>query len=235
MSLVSFQVEVLYEDDDLMACNKPAGIVTHGTLDPKRENFYDYVRARFSPEAAKELALHHRLDAQTSGVLIFSKSKRMNRPLQELFRNHQIQKTYVAITHLNDKHFLSTDTFQIKNFLRQSSEKPSKAVAVKSGGKPAMTDFKILFRTAQYWVVQARPLTGRTHQIRTHLAEAGIPLIADELYGGRAQSDIEHFLLHARGLQLRHPIAETQILIEAPYPKTFTRLLGPELVDLSVR
>ncbi|MBX9767038.1 MAG: RluA family pseudouridine synthase, partial [Bdellovibrionales bacterium] len=174
----------------------------------------------------------HRLDAQTSGVLLFSKTKRMNQPLQDLFKNHQILKTYVAITHVGGNQFLASDTFQIKNFLAQNSDKPARAVAVKSGGKPATTDFKILHRAQKYWIIEAKPVTGRTHQIRTHLAEAGIPLIADQLYGGHAQSGIGRFLLHARRLQLTHPLENTLLVIEAPFPHAFHGLVGPDLAFL---
>jgi RluA family pseudouridine synthase len=232
---MSFPLEKLYEDEDLLAYTKPAGLVTHATLDPSRPNFYDIVRAQLPADIAENLALHHRLDAGTSGVMIFSKTQRMNKPLQELFRTHKISKTYLAITHTRKEGAVIDHAMTIKNFLGLSKEKPVRAISVRSGGKPAETQYTILKKEKNLFVVKAVPRTGRTHQIRAHLSQAGIPLVADKLYGGVTLPGFQEFLLHALHLDFVHPFTSEAVTISSPLPDLFTKVLGSNFASEIIR
>ena len=215
--------KILFQDDDLIAFTKPPGIAIHATLDRSRPNFYDTVRGVLPVEVAKGLSLHHRLDVHTSGVVLFSKSERMNHPLQLLFQNRGIRKTYLAVTHALDGGKLE-DRFVMKNHLRMKG-RPAIAVAVTSGGKVAETAFEVLVRGDRFWTIQAEPKTGRTHQIRAHLSQLGLPLISDSLYGGRPTLGVKAFLLHAQSLEFLHPFSQKKIFIESPVPESFRPFL----------
>lgn len=213
--------EVLFEDADLIAVNKPAGLVSQATLDPRRLHLVSWIEKHLGIKAS----LQHRLDKDTSGVIILGKTKRVNGPLTDLFREHQMQKTYWALA--KPKSDDTREDFQVDNHVapvRDAKKKLLRMVEVKSGGWRATTDFRLLNRNAKFDWIEARPLTGRTHQIRIHLAGLKRPIWGDFLYGGKTDQ-FPRLMLHARELKMLHPITKQELRIEAPVPKDFESFL----------
>ncbi len=176
---------VLFEDDFLIAVNKPTRLPTQPTLDEARDNLFAATKRFLVQKTGKPdvyLGLHHRLDRDTSGVVLFTKAKEANAGVGDLFSKRGLEKVYQAIARVNSQFAGSWET---ENYLAKIGKtKGSKFGSVKSGGDYAQTLFKVLRRAGKGILVEARPKTGRTHQIRVHLAENGMPIFGDALYGG---------------------------------------------------
>ncbi len=151
-----------------------------------------------------QVFLHHRLDKDTSGVLLFSKSKMANGPLTEMFREHRFQKRYWALTKAKTE---IPDRWTIENHLtsRKDSSKIMKMFETESGGDFAETHFKLMGSNEHAAWIEAKPITGRTHQIRVHCAHSGIPILGDTLYDG-TDTRVPRLMLHAKSLEFNHPV-----------------------------
>ena len=238
-------IRVLFEDDDMIAVDKPPGLATHATLDPKRdhlsaqvrEHLYAHRRAHLAGrgDASKVyLGEHHRLDRDTSGVIVFAKTERANPGLSRAFKEHLATKSYLALTGA----FTRADArWQTRNFLADDG-KSGRVRAVRSGGKTAITDFELLAHSVTACLVLARPLTGRRHQIRAHLAEHARAILGDPTYfdptvdPGPLAPAAPRLMLHAWKLALPHPISGDPLEIRAPLPADFiavARARGLEL------
>lgn len=228
---------ILHEDDDLLVLSKPPGLLSQPSLDPARRYLAAEAAALLQQlhdlDEPPYLAIHHRLDRDTSGVIVLARSKRANKPLMQAFKQRLAKKTYLALCSGQPR---TSPHFEIENHLspqkRQDGGKkgPSPQVAVFSGGDYAQTSFEILDSNAskEIHLVQANPTTGRRHQIRAHLAEAHLPILADTLYGGSthvANTPIERVMLHAYRLEIPHPISGEVMVFDAPLPPDFEALL----------
>jgi RluA family pseudouridine synthase len=174
------------------------------------------------------LGLHHRLDRDTSGVLLLTKNQKANAGVGALFADKVAQKTYLALAELGTG---CPATWEVKNYLGIVGRvgKANKFGAVRSGGDPAHTTFRELERFHDLTLIEAMPHTGRTHQIRVHLAECGHPILGDEFYGGPAaarlvsgaQLRFPRVMLHATTLAFRHPMTNTELTIQCSPPDDF--------------
>jgi RluA family pseudouridine synthase len=216
--------QVIFEDGDLIVVNKPAGLATQPTLQPAQEHLYAATIAyltRRNPGKLAYVGLHHRLDHDTSGLVVMTKRRSANKGVTDLFRDRRIKKFYVAVT---DPLPWQGDSWQVKNQLGRNPRKHHRFffASVPSGGEPAETHFRVLERLADKTVVQAAPITGRTHQIRVHLSEMGLPIWGDRVYGyGKTDRKAPRLLLHCHRLVFRHPVSGKTLEIEAPLPKEF--------------
>lgn len=226
--------KILYEDEYLIAVNKPPGLPTQPTVDEARENLFAIVkkylvdRAGGSPSQSY-LGLHHRLDRDTSGVILFTKSLEANPGIAAVFANHLAVKTYQALAYV-DTFREAPRNWTVKNYLGRSKigGKKAKYCSVRSGGDFAHTDFRLLEQWERGLWLEARPLTGRTHQIRIHLSENKMPIVGDLTYGGRVQIEnitIPRLMLHAANLTFPHPILKNSVSIESELPGDFSRCL----------
>lgn len=224
------ELTILFRDEQLLAIDKPAGLPAHPTV-AGRNNALDQVTARLREEGrTTPPILLHRLDADTSGVLLFALTPEANRALYRQFVEHGIEKVYLALVV-----GAPPETFAVSNHLKAGVR--GRTVAVSSGGQPALTEFRTLQRHAGFALVEARPRTGRTHQIRAHLAGLGHPLLGDSLYDGPRLVDlpggrqaVRRHLLHARSLSFIHPRSGERMTLEAPLPHDFHALLSnPEV------
>lgn len=235
---------ILYEDEFLIVVDKPSGVPTQPTLDEARINMFaavsTFLDRRDPRTSSRYLGLHHRLDRDTSGVLLFTKSKEANPGIAKIFSTHQALKTYQALVCMTGApggvHNKSSEgSWTIQNYLgklKTSGSKKSKFGGVRSGGDFAKTDFRVLERMKQgqdsvLWV-EAKPQTGRTHQIRVHLSEHGMPILGDLFYGGRKAAgavSAPRIMLHAAQLVFPHPISGKEIKIQSPLPEDFKKCL----------
>lgn len=212
---------ILFEDDYFLAAEKPPGWPSQPTLDKKRPDFFTAFKKQvFEEERCRYLALHHRLDRDTSGVLLFAKTKEANKPLAELFKLHQVQKTYLCLT----QKAKSAETFEVRNYLapqRDPKLKKIKMISVKAGGDSAITFFRRLQEFKRGLLLQAQPKTGRMHQIRVHLAEKDLGIFGDDIYPCAKTPAARRLMLHASRLEFIHPFTKAEIKIESPLPEDF--------------
>lgn len=230
---------ILWEDEALLAINKPPGLLTlPDGYDPNALHVKSLLEPRFG-----DLWIVHRLDREASGVLILGRSAAAHRWLNRQFEQRQVTKIYHAI--VQGEAGWQEKTCQLP--LRVDGDRRHRSVVDGRRGKPAVTDLRVLAVYAGYALLEARPQTGRTHQIRAHLAALGLPLLGDVLYGGTAAlylsqlkpgfhggvrgecALIERCALHACSLQIAHPMSGETLEIHAPYPKDFNaalRMLG---------
>ena len=199
---------IIFRDKWLLAYDKEANIPCQQTPYDGYNNLFAALKRRNSGY----LALHHRLDAPTSGVMLFARDRKANSGLSLMFKQGRIQKTYLAV---------------VKGKPEQESWTCDLPVAKKKGGyhlppdgrgKPARTEFQVLASLEGQTLIQARPLTGRTHQIRLHLTAGGLPIIGDTTYGGYPAPRL---LLHAFSLAFDHPLSGDRVVIETPAPYGF--------------
>jgi RluA family pseudouridine synthase len=215
--------DILFEDAWLVAVCKPAGVPTHETADPRRPHLVGlltrFLSARPAGDADRgevRLGIHQRLDRDTSGVILFTKDRRVDAGLARQFADRAIVKTYHAL-------------------VPRPARLPAREWSVRSAISPrpgleqqAETDFRLLEVLPGGLLVEACPRTGRKHQIRVHLAEGGLPILGDERHGGSdaKTSKARRAMLHAFRLELRHPRTGLPLVIESPWPADFRQALG---------
>jgi len=233
------EASVRYEDEDLLVIEKPAGMPTQPTVDPGRANLFDLVKellkrrkgtlANSTPDPY--VGLHHRLDRDTSGLVLFTKREQANKGVADLFRDHQIEKTYQCVCWIQPGATPVQDEFQIDNFLGKIHHitGKSKYGPVTSGGDRAITDFRVIEKFRDSIWLAAKPKTGRTHQIRVHMAHIGMPLIGDQVYGdtkaARALNTalpeevrLKRQALHAETLAFTHPATSERMSFQSDLP-----------------
>jgi len=202
---------VLFEDEHLLVVDKPAGVNTHAPSPYAGEGIYDWLRHR-EPRWAT-LAILHRLDKETSGVMVFGKTPLANRSLTEQFTAREVHKKYLLLTDRTVKRA----EFTAKSTLARVGEK----YATRPGGEAAETHFHVIETHGGQTLVEAEPYTGRTHQIRVHAAESGFPILGDTLYDG---TEAGRVFLHAAELSFKHP--ETGLECNFKSPVTALHLVG---------
>lgn len=217
---------VLFRDGDLLAVDKPSRLPSHAPY-PGLTGAIEIVSAMLAAEGnASAPVLLHRLDADTTGVLLFALSKTGNRELARQFFERRVEKIYLALVA-----GAPPESFTVCNFLRAGNR--GRTVAAQKGGQRAETAFRTLVRGAGFALVEARPKTGRTHQIRAHLAGEGFPLLGDTLYGGTEvvsvagkRISVGRHLLHALQLSFRHPVTGELSTLTAPLPEDFQSIIS---------
>lgn len=199
----------MWEDEDLIFINKPAGLLSvPGKTEP------DCVEARLRDTHPDALTVH-RLDMATSGVMVFAKNKAAQRHLGLQFERRHLKKTYIAVV---DGH-VEGDEGHIDLPLRADWPNRPLQMVCHEQGRPSQTDWKVLERYEDRTRLELTPLTGRSHQLRVHLLAIGHPILGDEFYAhGHALSASPRLLLHAHTLSLFKPTGGERITIESPVP-----------------
>lgn len=221
-------LEILFEDENVIVLDKPASMVVHPGAGNQSGTLVNALLAYYPPiREVGELerpGVVHRLDKDTSGVLIVSKTEKAYRWLVKQFKSHEVRKTYLALV---DGH-PPTPTGRIEAPVeRDVRTRTRMAVGLRGQGKPAVSEYFELERFSQHSLLEVHPVTGRTHQIRVHLNYLGTPVAGDTLYGRRNVSIAlgRHFL-HAKSLTLRLPGDRTARTFEAPLPEDLQAVLS---------
>ena len=214
-------LSVLYEDHDILVVEKASGILTVNTNRPRDNTAYslltDYVR-KGNPKSHKRVFIVHRLDKDTSGVIIFAKTETAKRFLQDEWS--QFQKKYFAVVHGS----LAEKEGIITSYLAENSAYNMYSVKDASKGKLAKTGYKVLRESSKYSLLEIDLLTGRKNQIRVHFAEKGNHVVGDKLYG-KKERGIKRLALHAGSLTLQHPYSKEKMTFSTRMPAYFNSLL----------
>lgn len=217
-------ISILYEDEWLMAVDKPAGLAMY----PGPGHYADTLGNRFvwlMGQRSAKLAFRpvNRLDKGTSGILVLAKSAEAHERLQALLHTDSFQRTYWALTEKPpqpEQGVIDAPIGAVEGALNRYEVRPD--------GKPARTEYRLLRQTERAALVELRLFTGRTHQIRVHMAHIGCPLLGDALYNG--VKEFGRPMLHSRLLQLSHPFTGEVIQLQSPVPQDFAAILGEGVV-----
>ena len=232
------KLRIVYEDDDLIVVNKQPGLLTvSATPGSSETTAFSILRAYVKKQNARAgIYVVHRLDRETSGLLVFARSEELQHYMREYWRDLVTDRTYIALA----EGVLEPREGKITTWL---TEDKRNAVVYSSpvddGGDIAITNYKVLktskhdvgannsqLSTVNYQLVELHLETGRTNQIRVHLASKGCPVVGDRKYGhGNESSPIDRLCLHAKVLEFIHPVTEKKVRFESPVPKEFNRVL----------
>lgn len=224
---------VVYEDADLLVVNKPAGMVVHVGAGVKSGTLVNallgHVHSLSSEGGELRPGIVHRLDKMTSGLMVVAKNDPAHRCLSEQFKSRQVHKTYLALVHGR----VAAERGEIS---KPVGRDPRRRTRMKAGGiarREALTKYRVLRRLAPFTLVEAMPQTGRTHQIRVHLASLGYPVVGDTTYGaparlrleGREEPTLARTFLHAAKIEFTHPRTRAPMSFEAPLPEDLLSFL----------
>ena len=235
IDFVLTEQDVLFEDESIIVANKPAFLPTEGTIVESRKSMHSCVieylwKKNPSLRNPPYVGIMHRLDRETSGVLLFTKTRQVNKAVSDMFQNHSAVKTYRAVACRGGitcrrpvaMNINRQKQFVIENFIGRVSAKSARCrigvLPESKGGQYAKTEFELLGEKNGLFYFNCRLFTGRTHQSRVHLSRAGYPLLGDELYGGESNDRI---MLHAMSLEFPHPVTGKLMKVEAPLPEGF--------------
>jgi 23S rRNA pseudouridine1911/1915/1917 synthase len=218
-------LDIIYEDEYMLVVNKPAGMVVHPGAGHISGTLVNAVLAR-CPQVvdvggADRAGIVHRLDKDTSGLILVAKDEATRAALQYQFKRRQVAKTYLALVE---------DQVQPREGIVEAAigrdKRQRKKMAVVRSGREAQTTYRAIEYFSNHTLLEVRPHTGRTHQVRVHLAWLGYPIVGDAVYGNRRQPLLKsrHFL-HAARLRLTHPVTGVEVAFEAPLPPELAAIL----------
>ena len=223
-------LDIIYEDEDILVVNKQKGLVVHPANGNPDGTLVNAVMAHCKDSLSGiggELrpGIVHRLDKDTSGLLIIAKNDKAHIQMSNQIKNREVKKTYIALVRGTIAENEATINMPIGR-----STKDRKKMAVTKSGKEAVTHFKVLNRyttdKGSYTLLEIKIDTGRTHQIRVHMAEIGHPVIGDAVYSnGKNEFGVEGQCLHAKRLEFTHPITGKEMKLEAPLPEYFKNII----------
>jgi 23S rRNA pseudouridine1911/1915/1917 synthase len=209
---------IIYEDDDCVVINKPVGLLTHskGAFNPEA-TVSTWLRGRMQAPKSERAGIVHRLDRATSGVMICAKTPQALSWLQKQFSQRKVQKSYVAAVE-----GVLKDAQAIIDMPIERNPKRPQTFRVGSNGKSAVTEYKVLKTDGKLSLLELKPATGRTHQLRVHLKYLGHPIVGDTFYGGQPAGRL---FLHAQRLELTLPKGERKVF-QVPMPPEFEDLFA---------
>lgn len=218
-------LDVVYEDDDIIVVNKPSGMVVHpgnGNVEHTLVNaLINHTSSLSSSNGAIRPGIVHRIDKDTSGLLLVAKNDKVHAILSEGFKNKTIKRVYVALLKGNFKNQNATVDAPIG---RDKTDRKKMSVT-KDNSKEAITHLKVLKHYDDFTLVELRLETGRTHQIRVHMKYIGYPVYNDPVYTNDKTTDFGQFL-HAKSLEFTHPITKEKMYFESELPEEFREFLN---------
>jgi RluA family pseudouridine synthase len=210
---------IIFSDDSLLVVSKPAGMLS---ITDGYDQALPYLGSILEPSFGR-LWVVHRLDKETSGVMVLGRSAEAHARLNQQFAEHQVTKRYHAL-------IAGNPDWQMRRIdlpLRSNVGRRNRTAVDYGRGKQAITRLQVLARYPGYTLLEAQPETGRTHQIRAHLYAVGFAIVSDRLYGvGDISPLIGRLALHAQSLTIRHPLHGQECCFEAPYPADFEQTVS---------
>lgn len=219
-------LDVVYEDDDILVINKQKGMVVHpgnGNPDGTLVNaVLSHCKGSLSGIGGElRPGIVHRIDKDTSGLIIVAKNDKAHVNMAEKIKNHEVKKVYTALV----RGIVPEDSATI-NMPIARDKVDRKKMAVDKDGKEAVTHFKVIKRYEKYTLLKVKIDTGRTHQIRVHMAKIGYPVVGDEVYSnGKNDFGVHGQMLHSSILEFKHPVTGKELHLEAPLPEYFQNIV----------
>jgi 23S rRNA pseudouridine1911/1915/1917 synthase len=226
----------LFEDEWLLVIDKPAGLVVHPGAGEKQETVLDIFRYNYPQINAmsdqERPGIVHRLDKDTSGILILAKTEEAQQKMQDLFQEREMQKTYLALVKGHMRFRNGTIDLPLARSLKNRArfEVPKED---RHDQREAITDFSVIRAFDKFTYVRLMPHTGRTHQLRVHLAHFGNPVLGDTLYGSRTQPGFSRLALHAYSIEFTHPFTMNHMSICCPLPVDLRRFMAENFVAIT--
>lgn len=220
-------LDIIYEDNDIIVINKPKGMVVHPGNGNPDNTLVNAVLAHCKGSLSGiggeiRPGIVHRIDKDTSGLIIVAKNDKSHINLSEQIKNHEVTKIYTALVKGN----ISEDEATIDMPIGRD-KKDRKKMSVTRDGKEAVSHIKVVKRYGNYTLIRVKIDTGRTHQIRVHMAKIGHPVVGDEVYSsGKNEFGVKGQMLHSTILKFKHPISGKEIMLEAPLPQYFEDVLS---------
>ena len=220
-------LNIIYEDNDIIVINKPKGMVVHPGNGNPDNTLVNAVLAHCKGSLSGiggeiRPGIVHRIDKDTSGLIIVAKNDKSHINLSEQIKNHEVTKIYTALVKGN----ISEDEATIDMPIGRD-KKDRKKMSVTRDGKEAISHIKVIKRYGNYTLIRVKIDTGRTHQIRVHMAKIGHPVVGDEVYSsGKNEFGVKGQMLHSTILKFKHPISGKEIMLEAPLPQYFEDVLS---------
>lgn len=220
----NYPLDIVYEDDDIIIVNKPSGMVVHpgaGNKDHTLVNALKYHTDKLSDiNGIERLGIVHRIDKDTSGLIIVAKTNKAHEILGEYFKNHSIKREYIALL----CGVLPHDTATIDAPIGRDEKNRLRMTVTSNNSKRAITHLQVLKRYKDYTLVKARLETGRTHQIRVHTKYIGYPVYNDPVYASKSEGDFGQFL-HSYSMEFIHPLTKEKMYFKRDVPKYFKDFL----------
>jgi 23S rRNA pseudouridine1911/1915/1917 synthase len=220
-------LSIIYENNDLIAINKPAGMVVHPAAGHARGTLVNAVLG-YAPDiegigGEERPGIVHRLDKDTSGIILVAKNERAHRWLQDQFRLRKVEKIYLALVDGKPP----TSSGRVEAAIgRDTSHRKKMAVTSSGKGREAISEYRVLEEFKEHALLEFHPFTGRTHQIRLHSALLGCPIVGDRVYGRKNPSlEIDRHFLHAYKLKISIPGEKEPHIFEAPLPEELEKVL----------
>lgn len=215
-------IKILFEDDSLIVVDKAAGLLSIAT-DNERENTVFNILSQYVKNQADRsyLFVLHRLDKDTSGVMMFAKSKTIQEEIQRHWKRTVTDRSYIAVVEGS----VNQDNGTVVSYLRESKAMKMHSTPNEAEGQKAETHYRVISRSHGYSLVEVKLDTGRKNQIRAHMTEMGHPIAGDKKYGART-NPAGRLCLHAHILTFVHPKTRQTLKFESPIPRSFSRIMG---------
>ena len=229
---------ILYEDEYLLAINKPVDMVVHPSCGHRSGTLVNAILSHLERPAISSAqgdldstgnqrpGIVHRLDKDTTGVILVAKDPKTQEALSSQFHDRKVEKTYRAVV----EGAVREEEDVIEGSMGRHPILRKKMALVAKGGRYSMTRFKVIRRLRGFTYLEVYPKTGRTHQIRVHMASIGHPIVGDELYGKKAKRLASRPLLHAYKILIEHPVRKAPLRVEAPVPQDFEEFIDAHTV-----
>ncbi len=220
---------ILHEDDDVIVVLKSHGLLTVATEREQEETAQAFLNAYLKEKGEGRIHVLHRIDRETSGVLVFAKNFEARERLKERFAEHDVDRLYIAIVEGR----IEPPRGTIRSNLLERKDLRMASVAAHPDAKLAVTHYRTIETSGKYSMLEITLETGRKNQIRAHLSEAGHPVVGDQLYGSNA-NPLGRLGLHAKLLGFEHPTTGKRMTFTAPVPKAFRDLFGTKVASKEI-
>lgn len=224
-------LDILYEDDYLLIIDKPNGISVHPGAGERQNTILDIFRSLYPqiddiPDTDRP-GIVHRLDKETSGVLVLAKDEITMKRMQKKFKRREVEKTYLALVQGKLRYMNGTIDVPLARNPRNRKKYMAVTYAHYENAREAMTDFSLIKEFDDFSFVRLQPHTGRTHQLRVHMAHFGNPVLGDQVYG--KSTGFRRLALHAHRIEFEHPWTGEIVIARSPFPEVFRRYMKAKL------
>jgi 23S rRNA pseudouridine1911/1915/1917 synthase len=218
LSPEAIPLDIIYEDDHLLAVNKPQGMVVHPSFGHRQGTLVHamlgYLGEREEFDDSERPGIVHRLDKDTTGVILLAKDSKTQENLSRQFSQRSVEKVYRAVV----EGVVKKEGGSVEGEIGRHPKERKRMAMVKKGGRYSLSRYRVICRLPDTSYLEVYPSTGRTHQIRVHLSSIGHPIVGDQVYSRKRRKEVSRPLLHAYRISFDHPVTKKRIMLEAPMP-----------------